>query len=314
MSTSFNHMLVKAYHGLSLTELLNSTPAALKGVSEADAEALEQAFGISTIRELAENKFFRRAQSILSVQDLPRHDPEPSPEWDTFFSTAPLSHYEEHPSKRFRIEFGPVYYRGRLDGSARVMIIGQDPATNELIAHRAFVGRSGQRIQGLLKKLGINRSYVMLNTFLYSVFDQFDTELSKISLEEPIISYRHAFMERILEENQIEAIFAMGKGAHHTIEHWSNSSNIPVYEFTHPAALNYDLLFTNWNAGIDYMKDIVVPDEGEDPTYAHYGSTWEAEDLIKIPRFDLPFGIPDWHGTSSRATRDGDNKIIWKAP
>ena len=317
MTTSFNHMLVKAYENKSLAELLDAPPDALSGVSKADAEALETAFGISTIRELAENKFFERAQAMLAAVNEPRYDAGPSREWDAFFAEAPLAYYDNHPSGRFRHDFGPVYYRGRLDGSARVLILGQDPATNELIAHRVFVGNSGQRIQGLLNKMGVTRSYIYLNTFLYSVYDQFDPELRDISLEEPIISYRHAFLDRLVEENQIEAIFAMGKGAHHGLENWPGKGDIPFYEFTHPAALNYQLLFANWNEGMNQLKDYVTPDEDGNATYKPYETTWQDGDLVVIPRFDLPFGIPDWHGDGTRATRDPENRvkqIIWKAP
>jgi len=31
------------------------------------------------------------------------------------------------------------------------------------------VGEAGQRVQGFLSRLGIDRSYVMVNAFLYSV-------------------------------------------------------------------------------------------------------------------------------------------------
>ena len=77
-----------------------------------------------------------------------------------------------YPLDSFRVEWGPVFHRGRLDGSARVLIIGQDPATHEAIARRILVGEAGQRAQGLLTRLGIERSYVFINTFLYSVFGQ----------------------------------------------------------------------------------------------------------------------------------------------
>src|SRR4030095_8651137 len=70
----------------------------------------------------------------------------------------------------FRSEWGPVFHRGRLDGTARVLVIGQDPAQHETIARRIRVGEAGHRLQGCLFKLGIDRSYVMINTFLYSVY------------------------------------------------------------------------------------------------------------------------------------------------
>src|SRR6478672_8700949 len=65
-----------------------------------------------------------------------------------------------YPLDSFRVEWGPVFHRGRLDGSARVLVIGQDPATHEAIARRILVGEAGQRAQGFLTRLGIERSYV----------------------------------------------------------------------------------------------------------------------------------------------------------
>ena len=32
-----------------------------------------------------------------------------------------------YPFNAFRTEWGPIFHRGRLDGSARVLCIGQDP-------------------------------------------------------------------------------------------------------------------------------------------------------------------------------------------
>ena len=66
---------------------------------------------------------------------------------------------------------GPIFHRGRLDRSAVVLVIGQDPAANETFVRR-ILGVAGQRTQGLLAKLGIVQSYVMVNTFVYSVYGQ----------------------------------------------------------------------------------------------------------------------------------------------
>src|SRR5437660_534874 len=75
-----------------------------------------------------------------------------------------------YPSADFRTEWGPIFHRGRLDGTARVLILGQDPAQHETIARRILVGEAGQRIQGFLAKLGIDRSYVMVNTLAIIYF------------------------------------------------------------------------------------------------------------------------------------------------
>jgi hypothetical protein len=73
-----------------------------------------------------------------------------------------------YPAARFRIERGPIFHRGRLDGSARVLVVGQDPVQHETVVRRILVGEAGRRQQGFLAKLGIIRSYVLINTFLYS--------------------------------------------------------------------------------------------------------------------------------------------------
>ena len=89
-------------------------------------------------------------------------------------------------------------YRGRLDDTARVLVVGQDPAANELVGHRIFVGASGQRIQGFLGKLGITRDYIMINTFLYPVFGQFNM-LEDLSHDAQIMGFRNALLDRIAE-------------------------------------------------------------------------------------------------------------------
>jgi len=77
-----------------------------------------------------------------------------------------------YPFSAFRVEWGPIFYRGRLDGTARVLCVGQDPAQNEAIVRRILIGVAGHRVQGFLAKLGLDRSYVMINAFLYSVYNQ----------------------------------------------------------------------------------------------------------------------------------------------
>ncbi|MFT3854191.1 MAG: hypothetical protein QM733_15835 [Ilumatobacteraceae bacterium] len=59
--------LDKAYEGKDFAELAKASPAALQGVSEADAAALQQAFGIKTIADLATCRYVLWAQAINSL-------------------------------------------------------------------------------------------------------------------------------------------------------------------------------------------------------------------------------------------------------
>ena len=95
-----------------------------------------------------------------------------------------------------------------------------------------------------------------------------------------------------------------------------------VQQMTHPSARNNEALLANWNDGLATLRPVVAAEADAEPDNATYGTDWVDADLEPIPRRDLPFGMPEWHGVGSRATRArrrSDNKtdhkrIIWKAP
>jgi len=57
----------KAYEDKDFDDLADAPIDALEGVSKGDAEALQKAFNIRTIRQLAESKFVLRAQAITNL-------------------------------------------------------------------------------------------------------------------------------------------------------------------------------------------------------------------------------------------------------
>ena len=67
---NINKALVKAYEGKSLQELLNAPVDALQGVSASDAQKLNEAFGIKTIADMANNKYFKWARAIAILADV----------------------------------------------------------------------------------------------------------------------------------------------------------------------------------------------------------------------------------------------------
>jgi hypothetical protein len=54
----------KAHEQKEFADLAELPIDALQGVSKADADAIQRAFGVKTIRQLAEHKFVRAAQAI----------------------------------------------------------------------------------------------------------------------------------------------------------------------------------------------------------------------------------------------------------
>src|SRR6266849_6409011 len=121
---------------------------------------------------------------------------------------------------QFRVEWGPIFHRGRLDGSARVLVIGQDPAQHETIVRRVLVGEAGKRLQGLLGKLGITASYVIINTFLYSVYGSVKAATAK---DARLIGYRNSWLDALLIGQKVEAVIALGMAADVAWQAWKQT-------------------------------------------------------------------------------------------
>src|SRR4051812_30283673 len=109
-------------------------------------------------------------------------------------------------SDQFRVEWGPIFYRGRLDGSSRVVVVGQDPAQHETIVRRVLVGEAGRRVQGLLAKLGITKSYTIINTFLYSVYGSVKAATAR---DARLVAYRNSWLDALLIGKKVEAVITL---------------------------------------------------------------------------------------------------------
>jgi hypothetical protein len=68
VSVDLDKALDKAYESKSVKEILDASPAALAGVTDADAEHLADAFGIKTVRQLGTNKFFAVAAALAALE------------------------------------------------------------------------------------------------------------------------------------------------------------------------------------------------------------------------------------------------------
>ncbi|MEV0781269.1 uracil-DNA glycosylase family protein [Streptomyces sp. NPDC050433] len=214
---------------------------------------------------------------------------------------------ETYPPEGFRVEWGPIFHRGRLDGTARVLVLGQDPATHEAITRRILVGTAGRRFQGFLNKLGIDSSYVLINTYLYSVYGQ---RAGDAHANDPDIArYRHRWLDTLVTHNQIEAIISLGGLANTAFDTWRKDSSSAPYggayaHILHPtypdsaAASGTDFhvamsrLMTDWNGALTALSADVTPDVQR--PLVPYGEAFTPPDLGVIPEADLPPGLPSW--------------------
>ena len=242
----------------------------------------------------------------------------PSP-YDSLVAAAPGA--DVYPPAAFRTEWGPIFHRGRLDGSARILVIGQDPAAHEAIARRILIGLAGQRTQGLLARLGFTASYTMVNTFLYSVYGQSGGEQHQN--DAGILAYRNQWLDTISERNTLEAVITLGSLAATAYAAWaatptgkaSTAYHAAVLHPTYPESASaagavtlaaaMKQLLDNWNAALPGLHGAIThPDQA--PNLAPYGASFTAADLAAIPGSDLPPGLPTWmRSLEAWATRQG---------
>jgi 5-methylthioadenosine/S-adenosylhomocysteine deaminase len=228
---------------------------------------------------------------------------------------------EVYPPGDFRVEWGPIFHRGRLDGSARVLVLGQDPAAQETVVRRILVGAAGHRVQGFLAKCGIDRSYVMVNTFLYSVYGQWSGNRHR---DDPAIAaYRHAWLDALTAGGRIEAVVAFGALADHAWQTWKQTptgaafgaTQVHVTHPTHPESASGGSrtkhrelvaeMLAQWNTALPTLRAAIRHPDAERPLVP-YGDAFTEADLAEIPSDDLPAGIPDWmRGVESWAERSG---------
>lgn len=67
--TGIASKFAKAFELRPVDDLADAPVTALRGISESDAEHLDAAFGIRTVRDLGTNKFFLWAQAVATLAE-----------------------------------------------------------------------------------------------------------------------------------------------------------------------------------------------------------------------------------------------------
>ena len=251
-------------------------------------------------------------------------DKGPSAAMATLFSQHP--DYTPHKDL-FWQSWGPIFYRGRLDKSAKILCVASDPGPTERIGGRALIGNAGQRLQGFLSKIGITKSYTCLNGFIYSLHPAHLADGIKL-LKDPVHTvWRNKVFDRATGP-QLQAIVAFGEVAQKTVELWTGKGETPVFNTFHPSYRGEESKLTaDWNRVITALKPLVTRDADGNQGMAMYAAEFKEEDYAVIPRRDLPFGAPDFLGNDGWWRQQGANNantvnrpagddftITWKAP
>jgi len=228
----------------------------------------------------------------------------------------------------FWYDWGPVFYRGRMNGSARLLAMASDPGPTERIACRTLVGDAGQRVQGFLTKLGLTRSYALVNAYAYALLPSRAPQARPLLAQADHKAWRNKLLDDITD-SRLEAIVAFGAEAREAVRLWdSKPAGVPVLEVPHPSSRDAKRLRDEWRDAVTELRGIVTPDADGDPTLPNYGTSFRESDYARVPPRDLPFGLPPWFGDDAwgrkaqprhnncveRPDSDLRHTLIWRAP
>ena len=247
----------------------------------------------------------------IPAAEMTQSDPGPTGAMKTVMDATPDYQAAVGDSSTFWYAFGPVLYRGRLDGSARVLGIASDPGPSECLpfARRTLIGDSGQKTQGLLAKLGLTRSYVLVNAFAVALHPGQKTKgLQVLRTNAAITASRHALYNALLTGGSLQAIVAFGDVAQLAYDLWAASNPavaaVPVLKVGHPAAVDRtgsgdDAALKKWKQAVTTLRGLVTPDADGDATGPNYGAYFTETDYVRIPRWDFPPVTPAYVGDDS---------------
>ena len=247
----------------------------------------------------------------IPPSEMAQSDPGPTGAMKALMDATPDYEAEVGDATTFWYAFGPVLYRGRLDGSARVLCIASDPGPAECLpfARRTLIGDSGQKTQGFLAKLGLTRSYVLVNAFAVAMRpSQKSKGLRVLRTNAVIAGARHRFYDGLLNGGALQAIIAFGEIAQEAYDLWAASNPavkaVPVFKVAHPAGVDRegtgnDPALRLWRSAIRKLRKIVAADLDGDASGPNFGSYFTELDYERIPRWDLPAVAPVYVGDDS---------------
>jgi uracil-DNA glycosylase len=268
------------------------------------------------------------------------HDPGPTTAsgWAALFADTPNYRGLGRAvlgREAFRWHHGPMFFRGRLDGSAKVVLVGQEGAQDESLSHRSFTGGTGARMQHFLRHIGLDRSYLFLNSFVYPIFGQYSDMLRRIAqdLRSPITQHRNRILDKAVVDGDVRLVVAVGRAAKESIATWvrahggsadpnqlhdatlgSLPSRVRLVGVVHPGSASggsTGAIRADFQRACNVIRDRVDADPGWLPADPGVPRNLDAAYQYRsaaIPHRDFPFGTCPRLGRGGTSSNRSDNQ------
>jgi hypothetical protein len=194
---------------------------------------------------------------------------------------AQLPDIPEQFREFFWYDWGPVFYRGRLTGNARFLGIASDPGPTERVVGRTLVGDAGQRVQGFLDKIGLTRSYVLVNAYPVAVHPSDGSSAKPVLSDKDQLKWRNRFYDMVIGE-ELQAIVAFGGNAVAALDLWTGKPDVLTLEVPHPSSHVESVLLEKWREAIPKLRAVVTPDDDGNASGPNYGDTFEEADNRRL--------------------------------
>jgi hypothetical protein len=240
-------------------------------------------------------------------------DPGPSKAWvDTFLATPPLATVLQEAAAQPLTDFAtPVWYRGKINGGSKILVVGQGQGVDGVVGGRAMIGDDGQHVEHLMDNVGAGSDYLVIQPYPYVVSKGED--VAKLAMTSSLTKFRNEILQKIVKENGVKAVITLGQLGKDAFEKAATGFTGPVIELPQ---IDESGAHTKWNAAIDRLKNEAAAiglQNGKFQTYASADAFKNARRAI--PRDHLPYGKPLWFGSTGTLSQIASKEwLFWCAP
>jgi len=143
------------------------------------------------------------------------------------------------------------------------------------------VGNAGQRVQGLLAKLGLTRSYACLNAWAHAVHPSRSfAERDRLD-DHDQLEWRNELYDAVASLN-LQAVIAFGFMAQAAVALWSGRPDVELKQIAHPSNPDEGELLNEWRDAVAELRTVVTPDDDGDNTGPKYGADFTEADYVPM--------------------------------